>query len=61
LSGQQEESTRPGRPEWLGEPYEHGGEYRPSRAPGRIADAGCCLFEAAGAIGALAFVVVLLN
>ena len=59
MSEEPEERKRGGRPEWLGEPYEHGGEYRPSRAPNRIADAGCCLFEAAGAIGAVALMVLL--
>jgi hypothetical protein len=44
---------------WLGEPTEHGGEYRPSRAPHWAADAGCCLFEAAAAASVFAALIVL--
>ena len=59
MSEESEERKRHDRPEWLGEPYEHGGEYRPSRMPGRIADAGCCLFEAAGTVGAVALIAIM--
>ena len=59
MSEEPEERNRGERPEWLGEPYEHGGEYRPSRTPRRIADAGCCLFEVAGTVGAVALILVL--
>jgi hypothetical protein len=60
LSDEKAEQQGPTRPEWLGEPYEHGGGYRPSRTPGRLADAGCCLIEAAGAFGGLAVLFLLL-
>lgn len=44
---------------WLGDPVEHGGEYRPSKTPYWAADAGCCLVEAAAAISCLALLIVL--
>ena len=41
-----EERKRDDRREWLGEPIEHGGGYRPSRRGDWVPDAGCCLVEA---------------
>ncbi|HYJ29857.1 MAG TPA: hypothetical protein VEW25_05895 [Allosphingosinicella sp.] len=56
---QEEERKREDRRAWLGEPIEHGGEYRASKGPRWAADAGCCLFEAAGAVGVLIALVLL--
>ena len=44
---------------WLGDPIEHGGEYRPSKATHWPSEVGCCLFEAAAAISVFAALVLL--
>ena len=54
MSGDEGEERGGGeRPDWLGPPGEHGGEYRPSGNPNAdlLPEAGCCLFQAAGSLG----------
>ena len=53
MSKDSEERKRDDRRAWLGDPIEHGGEYRPARPPKGAPEIGCCLFEAAGSLAVL--------
>lgn len=54
MTEEEERKRAEDRRAWLGDPIEHGGEYRPSEAPRRVMDAGCCLLEAGAGIGLIA-------
>jgi len=62
LSGEPDEAEqrkREDRRAWLGDPIEHGGGYRPSKAPVYGIDAGCCLVELLGVFSVFAGIVAL--
>lgn len=53
-----EDRKREDRRQWLGDPIEHGGGYRPPRS-GWVADLGCCGLELLAAVSAFAGLFVL--
>jgi hypothetical protein len=54
LSGDPADIRKEGdRPDWLGPPGEHGGEYEPDKKGRWAPDVGCCLVEAVGSFAVL--------